>query len=241
MSAQKKEEAEEPSRLESGPQERFHRRGFFAEGLRHLLRPLADLVEKRVEGLSFPDEADAHDDHSIGGSSMKKGAYGSGEAYSPAFGRTLLRPPGALKEDEFLRRCTSCGKCVEVCPVSAIKLIPDDDPLKDRKPAIEASVQACVVCDDLSCMKACPSGALRSLNREEIRMGTAVLRRDLCVRTFGEDCRICADKCPLGPKAIEIPQLGGEVLVKTEGCIGCGVCEMYCPTEPKAIVIEPAR
>ena len=228
---------EDASHPGNRPEERLHRRGFFTQGLRHLLRPLAELVEQRVEGLDFPDEGD-RDGGSASSNSMERGAYGS-SVPSPAIGRTLLRPPGALPEKEFLQRCTSCGKCVEVCPVSAIKLISDPDPAKDKKPAIDAQAQACVVCDDLACMKACPTGALRSLSREEIQMGSAVLRRNLCVRSLGEDCRICVDKCPLGPRAIEIPYLGADVVVKTDGCIGCGVCEMYCPTEPRSIVVEP--
>lgn len=227
---------EPPPHSEDSREERVHRRGFFSQGLRHLLRPLADLVEKRVEGLDFREWSEESENSSQPSGSPAPYPATSEIPASP--GRVLLRPPGALPEEEFLKRCTSCGKCVEVCPVSAIKLIPDYDPLKDRKPAIEAQAQACVVCDDLSCMKACPTGALRNLSREEIRMGTAVLRRDLCVRSFGEDCQICVDKCPLGPRAIEIPYVGAEVLVKTDGCVGCGVCEMYCPTDPRAIVVE---
>ena len=30
--------------------------------------------------------------------------------------RTLLRPPGALPEAEFLEVCYRCGNCVEACP-----------------------------------------------------------------------------------------------------------------------------
>ena len=33
-----------------------------------------------------------------------------------------LRPPGALDEKDFLSSCIKCGQCVQVCPVSAIKL-----------------------------------------------------------------------------------------------------------------------
>lgn len=162
--------------------------------------------------------------------------YPSGE--STAAPLRVIRPPGAIPEAEFAKRCTGCAECVKVCPVSAIHLVYSADPLLDRKPAIDPATQACVVCDDLSCMKVCPTGALQSLSREEIRMGLAVLRKDVCLRTTGEDCQICVDKCPLGKAAIEIPHPGAAVLVK-DGCTGCGVCEMYCPTEPRAIAIEP--
>jgi ferredoxin-type protein NapG len=212
---------------------RLHRRGFFTEGLRNLIRPIADLVEKRmeameVEGWIAPD---------AGSGAGSAAPYPSPWDADPS--RTILRPPGALPEEEFLRRCTSCGECVKACPVSAIQLVSSPDPLEDRKPAIVARTQACVVCDDIACTKVCPSGALQTLSREEIRMGTAVVRRDACLRTRGEDCQICVDKCPLGTRAIEIPHVGDEVVVHVDGCVGCGVCEMYCPTEPRAIVVEP--
>lgn len=89
-------------------------------------------------------------------------------------------------------------------------------------------------------MKVCPTGALQSVPRHLINIGVAELRRDVCLRTDGEDCRICVEKCPIGEEAILIPADGGDVEVKEDGCIGCGVCEMYCPTVPRAIVVKPS-
>ena len=104
-------------------------------------------------------------------------------------------------------------------------------------PAIIASVQACVVCTDLDCMSACPSGALQMIPREQIDMGLAVVDAEACVRSKGEWCQSCVDLCPRGSRAIAIgPDDRIDVL---EGCIGCGVCEQICPTTPKAIVIAP--
>jgi ferredoxin-type protein NapG len=95
------------------------------------------------------------------------------------------------------------------------------------------------MCDDLSCTKDCPSGALQPVSAENVDMGIAEVDPELCVRRQGEDCQICVDKCPVGPLAIDIPDLGGEVEVKVDGCTGCGVCQMYCPTDPRAIVVRP--
>ena len=36
--------------------------------------------------------------------------------------RLLLRPPGALKEEDFLKTCIKCGMCVEACPFHTLKL-----------------------------------------------------------------------------------------------------------------------
>jgi len=214
--------------------ERFHRRGFFAEGLRNLIRPFADIVEKRLDTInsSFWDD----DGEPSGASSLLESA--SSSAPAPPDTRFYLRPPGALPEGEFLQRCTSSGRCVSACPVSAIRLISSGDARTNWKPAIEPKVQACVLCEDMSCMKACPGGALRPIPREEIRMGLAVLDPERCFRSGGEDCRICVDKCPAGAAAIDVSRPGGQILVKADGCKGCGMCEMYCPADPVAIRVE---
>ena len=34
----------------------------------------------------------------------------------------VLRPPGALKEKDFLKACIKCGQCVEACPYDTLKL-----------------------------------------------------------------------------------------------------------------------
>jgi len=221
--------AESPHEGIDSQEARFHRRGFFSEGLRHLLKPLAEVVEQRMEGLD---------------PSIWNDLAGDDEAPQPPESQesrplpVFVRPPGALPEGEFLARCTSSGRCVLACPVSAIKHASVGDSRVDRKPIIEPRIQACVLCDELSCMKSCPSGALQSLTRDRIRMGLAVLRRDLCVRTRGEDCRICVDKCPVGRTAVDIPQPGADVTVNAEACTGCGMCEMHCPVEPQAIAVE---
>lgn len=149
-----------------------------------------------------------------------------------------LRPPGAVPEEDFGAACQRCGKCVEVCPADAIFPMRDADPTLHGAPIINPSAAACVVCTDLACTHACPSGALLPLTRpQEIRMGIALVRSDVCVRSAGEDCSECVDKCPLGPTAISFPDAGPPKVLN--GCVGCGVCEFYCPTQPKAIYVEP--
>jgi MauM/NapG family ferredoxin protein len=212
---------------------RLHRRGFFTEGLRSILRPLAEVVEQRMQALDAAGLSDLMDDRSPWSAGTP-----SAPAYTPPPPPMHLRPPGALPEGEFLSRCVSSGACVAACPVSAIRLTWSSDPRLNGKPAVEPQVQACVLCAEESCMKACPSGALRPVPREEIRMGIAVPRREHCFRTSGEDCRICVDKCPVGRKAIDVPYPGAEVLVSDGACTGCGVCEMACPARPRAIVVE---
>jgi len=153
--------------------------------------------------------------------------------------RSILRPPGALSESEFLEICYRCGNCVDVCPARAIHSMASDDIQLSGTPSIDPDVTPCTVCDELACMKACPSGALMLVeSASEIRMGTAKLQQRACVRIHGETCTICVDRCPIGSAAIKVGE-SGEIEINEDGCIGCGVCQHYCPAMPKAIVVEP--
>src|SRR5262249_50752201 len=117
--------------------------------------------------------------------------------------RTVLRPPGAARrERDFLSKCFRSGACADACPAHAIKLLESDDPEMRGSPYIDADAQACVICDELACMKVCPSGALSLVGRLEIRIGLARVTDDVCVRSRGENCTICIDKCPIGVEAI---------------------------------------
>ena len=72
-----------------------------------------------------------------------------------------LRPPGALDEKDFLSSCIKCGQCVQVCPVSAIKLADLLDGFGVGTPYIDARNQSCdFSCDAVQCILACPTGSL---------------------------------------------------------------------------------
>lgn len=152
---------------------------------------------------------------------------------------TPLRPPGAVTESLFVDRCQRCGACVEACPADAIFPLAAGTGRAAGTPAIDPDLAACVVCEGLQCTQVCPSGALQRLvEPAEIRMGTAEVYSSVCVRSDGEACSLCVERCPLGEAAIEFDG-GGPPTVRSPGCVGCGVCQLYCPTEPKAIVVRP--
>jgi ferredoxin-type protein NapG len=211
--------AHAPDASASGRTERerpVDRRNFFTEVVLSLFRPTADYLQSRVDDLKTN--------------------------FAPLAGTGLperfLRPPGALPESAFVRRCNRSRRCAEACPVKAIRLLEVDDPELAGTPYIVPSESPCVVCDGLYCMHACPGGALRPVPRHEINMGLATVSYEFCLRDRGEDCQICAGKCPLGEVAITLS--AGRMTVLEAGCVGCGVCERHCPTWPKAIVVLPA-
>lgn len=150
-----------------------------------------------------------------------------------------LRPPGARPEVEFAATCQGCARCVEACPAQCIKL---DESVAGGRPQIVARRSPCVVCDELACMKACPTTALRLVeSAAEIDMGVAEVDFGLCLRSGrqegDENCRICVNQCPIGETALDLGD-DGRVEVRP-GCIGCGVCEWSCPTGPASIVVRP--
>ncbi len=152
---------------------------------------------------------------------------------------TVLRPPGALAPDEaFLEACTGCADCAEVCPPKAIFMMEIGGACE--VPAISPSMTACVLCDDLPCITACPDGALVfSGGPERVRIGIAKVDPRRCVTFKGQHCDHCYRTCPYPDRAIMI--IGGRPLIGSGACTGCGLCEQACPEEPKAITVVAER
>ncbi len=152
--------------------------------------------------------------------------------------KVLLRPPGAIPEDDFLDTCVRSGACINSCPAQAILPIHRHDPDRAGTPYIDPDYQPCVVCETLDCMNVCPSGALQKLTANEIQIGLAVVNYESCLRTESINCHDCVDSCPIGVEAIRI-DAQDKIEVMSPGCVGCGVCQYHCPTSPKSIRVVP--
>ncbi len=170
---------------------------------------------------------------------------------------SLLRPPGALSEPDFLARCVKCSLCQQACPTNALH------------PAIsQAGVEgfwtpvvvprrgwcefACTRCGEV-----CPTGAIGRLTAERktgydgappVCIGTAFVDRGRCLPWgMHTPCIVCEEMCPTDPKAIwlehvEEPGRNGAVLVlqrprvEPDKCVGCGICEHNCPVGERAAI-----
>lgn len=162
-----------------------------------------------------------------------------------------LRPPGALAEDDFLGACVRCGLCVRDCPYDTLRLAELGEPVATGTPYFLARQVPCEMCEDIPCVKACPTGALDPAltDIDDARMGVAVLiAQESCLNYLGLRCDVCYRICPLINEAITLERqantrTGAHALfiptVHSDACTGCGKCERACVLETAAIKVLP--
>lgn len=154
--------------------------------------------------------------------------------------KSPLRPPGALKEEDFLKRCIKCNKCAQICPYDSIVMAGIKWGKNMGTPLIYPREIPCYVC--MKCTEVCPTGALdRKVDeKEEFRMGIAHIETERCFPYMGIICRACFESCPIFREAI---YLEDEMYPKVDisKCIGCGICEKVCPVEGSAIVVKSSN
>jgi len=163
-----------------------------------------------------------------------------------------LRPPGAATEGDFLGACIRCGLCVRDCPYGTLTLAKPEQPVATGTPYFVARQVPCEMCEDIPCVKACPTGALDHglTDINKARMGLAVLLdQETCLNFLGLRCDVCYRVCPVIDKAITLelrpnPRTGRHAMfiptVHSEHCTGCGKCERSCVLETAAIKVLPA-
>ena len=145
-----------------------------------------------------------------------------------AKGTTLtLRPPAAIKEEDFLKTCIKCGLCVEACynrpqnidkesgklTTGTLKLAKTGDRVTTGTPFFVPSDVPCYMCDDIPCVPVCPTEALDitkvtnkkgELDPNMMDMGVAVLDQHSCIAYWGIQCDACYRACPLLDHAIKL-------------------------------------
>lgn len=171
----------------------------------------------------------------------------------------ILRPPGALEEDDFLATCIKCGICVESCPFDTLKLAKPGDNKPLGTPYFQPRDIPCYMCPDIPCVPICPTGALdisllknekEDLDINKANMGLAVIDDNSCIAFWGIQCDACYRACPLLGEAISIEYSKNErtgkhaflkPIVHADVCTGCGLCEKACVTQKAAIFILPRK
>ncbi len=161
-----------------------------------------------------------------------------------------VRPPGALPEGDFNARCIKCGQCVHDCPYDTLSLATAEQNIPIGTPYFAPRNVPCYMCEDIPCVKACPTGALNPdlTEIEDAEMGLAVIDIENCLSWQGLRCEICHRDCPVQDKAISVEHHPRKIskhamfipVVHSEACTGCGICEKACPTAEAAIRVVQA-
>ena len=155
------------------------------------------------------------------------GMLWSGYADSVKASPLVLRPPGALEENDFLRACIKCGLCAEACinrdtnidketgeqREGTLQMAKGGDHLLIGTPFFVPTEVPCYMCEDIPCVPVCPSGALdmssllnekSELDINKASMGLAVVHKESCIAFWGIQCDACYRACPLLDVAITL-------------------------------------
>ncbi len=172
------------------------------------------------------------------------GVIWGGHVAEAKYDEIVLRPPGAVPEDEFIKKCIKCGMCVEACKnrennpdetkqTATLRLAAPGDhkPRGNGKYIYPKEVPLgtpyfvpreipCYLCEDVPCTVACPTGALDTKLLTTIKDGKEVLD---------------VNKARMGVAVVDL-----------EHCIAywglqCDACYRACPLIDKAIKLELKR
>ena len=135
----------------------------------------------------------------------------------PNWQPSIIRPPGALAEADFLGRCLKCGQCMRICPTNIIHPASLEAGLEGLwSPVLNFRIgtSGCQL-NCIACSHICPTAAIRPISLEEklgkgqfseagpIRLGTAFVDRGRCLPwAMDRPCIVCQENCPVSPKAI---------------------------------------
>jgi polyferredoxin len=180
------------------------------------------------------------------------------------FNRGVIRPPGSVAEDEFLRRCIKCDQCIRVCPTNVLQPALFEAGVEGLWTPIMISKMGWCELNCTLCSQVCPTGAIREISIAEklgvgpfeakgpVKTGTAFYNQGRCLPwAMDTSCVVCEEVCPVSPKAIftrnvDVTDRWGATLqlkrpyIDPVKCIGCGICEHECPVKDDPAVYVTA-
>ncbi len=163
----------------------------------------------------------------------------------------LLRPPGAIDEKEFLKRCVKCGECMKVCITNGLQPTLFEAGVEGiwtptLVPRIGYCEYRCTLCGQV-----CPTDAIKKLPLQEkmkVKIGLAMIDPGRCLPwAHARPCIVCEEVCPTPKKAIwfeekRVRDRTGKIVILKQPhvdldlCIGCGICETKCPVLGKPAI-----
>ena len=105
----------------------------------------------------------------------------------------MIRPPGSVAEDEFLRRCIKCDQCIRVCPTNVLQPSLFEAGVEGLWTPIMISKMGWCELNCTLCSQVCPTGAIREISIAEklgvgpfeakgpIKTGTAFYNQGRCL------------------------------------------------------------
>ena len=127
----------------------------------------------------------------------------------------VIRPPGSVEEQEFLKRCIKCDQCLRVCPTNVLQPATFESGLEGLwTPIMNFRMGFCQL-NCTACGQVCPTGAIQRITVDEklgvagfadagpVRLGTAHFDMGRCLPwSKNVPCVVCEEVCPTSPKAI---------------------------------------
>lgn len=135
------------------------------------------------------------------------------------FSSKVVRPPGTVEEQEFLKRCVKCGQCIRVCPTNVLQPAWFESGVEGLwTPVMNFRMGYCQL-NCTACGQVCPTGAIQRLTVDQklgneplpealgghgpIKLGTAHYDQGRCLPwSKNIPCVVCEEVCPTSPKAI---------------------------------------
>jgi len=118
-------------------------------------------------------------------------------------------------------KCMGCGKCIEICPKSVLRLEPADlrsilrcRAVEKGKAVRDVCTKGCIGCG--KCERSCKFGAITMVDN------LPVVDMTKCV-----GCLECVAKCPTGAMTGDLENRKHAV-IDQDACVGCTLCAKQC-------------